>query len=100
MAYFRDCPTDEQVKYMYATESKIIDGSPCLLSNSSVVSALDYKADVDLLEVVNGTATDYFNGLKRVASATTTSGLTGTEGQLPKYTLLRSGTTNKFWAVT
>ena len=91
-------PTAEQSKYIAATENALNGGATCLLSNSSTVSALDYKADTDLLEVVNGTATDYFNGLKRVASATTTSGLTGTEGQLPKYALLKSGTTNKFWA--
>ena len=92
-------PTAEQSKYIAATENALNGGQACLLSNSATVSLLDYDSQADLLEVVNGTATDFFSGLARVGSVTTTAGITGatSEGQVPKYALLKSGTTNKFW---
>lgn len=93
-------PTAEQSKFIAATENALNGGAACLLSNSASVSDLRYHADSDLLAATNGTATDYFNGLHRVGSVTTASGITGAsaEGQLPQRTLLKSGTVNKFWA--
>jgi len=93
-------PTAEQSKFIAAQENALNGGATCILSNSSSVSSLQYHKDTDLLEIKNGTATDYFSGLARVGSVTTTSGITGAtaEGQLPAYDLLTSGTTNTFWA--
>lgn len=92
-------PTAEQSKDIAAQENALNGGAACLLSNSASVTALDYHSDTNLLNVVNGTATDFFNGLKRVGSVTTAAGITGAtaEGQVPKRALLTSGTTNKFW---
>ncbi|MDD2721617.1 MAG: hypothetical protein PHH47_09960 [Gallionella sp.] len=61
-------PTAEQSRFIADTENALNGGQPCLLSNSSAVSALAYNKDRDLLLVGNGTNVDTFAGLKRIAS--------------------------------